>query len=476
MSRMKPTSFICGLLLPVVVATLSLAHEDEEFQNDRQDPYDGPGWRRADGGAPPIVFPNSGILLQSWIPLVEFDPTVTSADDCWGYVSPSGREYALIGLSVGTGFVEVTDPGDPQILTVMTGPHSIWRDIKVYQHYAYVVSEGGSGIQVFDLAQIDSGVVTIVKTVVTGGRLSTHNVAINPESGFLYRVGGGGSPVNGLRIYSLSDPEDPTFVAEWNDRYCHDAQVVMWTDPPFAGREIAFCFANDTSSGGHPGVEILDVTDKANITTVGAIDLSLPLTPPHPARFSHQGWLSPNRKYLYFGDEVDEGALGTPTTTRVIDISDLTDPVQAGTISNGGTARDHNLYTLRNLIFEANYRSGLRVFDVTDPLAAQEVAYFDTFPESDAADYNGLWNVYPYLPSGIVLGSDIEKGLFVWSLEFDEGPTIPAVSDWGLATMAILLATAATILLRHRQPCSMESQPHTPHLPRFTVRPKADTK
>ncbi len=98
-------------------------------------------------------------------------------------------------------------------------------------------------------------------------------------------------------------------------------------------------------------------------------------------------------------------------------MSDLTSPVQVATFTNGNTANDHNLYTLGSLIFEANYRSGLRVFDAADPLAPQEIAFFDTYPEDNEVRYNGLWNVYPYLPSGIVLGSDMEKGLFVWVLD-----------------------------------------------------------
>ena len=55
------------------------------------------------------------------------------------------------------------------ILDQIAGPESLWRDIKTYQHHAYVVSEGGSGIQVVDLSQIDSGVVTLVTTVTGQG-------------------------------------------------------------------------------------------------------------------------------------------------------------------------------------------------------------------------------------------------------------------------------------------------------------------
>jgi len=407
------------LLVPFVVTPCAWAHDDPNFWADRKPPYVGPGWRAGDGGAPPIAFPSDGIQLMSWLPLGDFGPQIVSGDDCWGYTSPSGREYAMIGLSHGTGFVEVTDPGSAQIVGYISGPTSTWRDIKVYDHFAYAVSEGGGGIQVFDLSNIDSAIVQLVNTVFTGdGTSASHNVAINTDSGYLYRAGGGGFPYMGIRVYSLANAINPMWVGSWHGKYVHDVQVVSYTEGPFAGKEIAFCCANNTSGGGDPSVYIVDVTDKTDIQVISFIDLTEPPIFSHPAVFSHQGWLSPDRQYFYFGDEADEGTIGNPTMTRIIDVSDLTNPTQVGTFTNGNSARDHNLYTLGNLIFEANYRSGVRVYDATDPLAPVEIAWFDTDPASDSANYNALWNVYPYFPSGTFIGSDIEKGLFVWRMGF----------------------------------------------------------
>ena len=52
-------------------------------------------------------------------------------------------------------------PSNPQQVGYVSGPGSLWRDVKVYDQYAYIVSEGGSGIQVVSLANIDSGQVTL---------------------------------------------------------------------------------------------------------------------------------------------------------------------------------------------------------------------------------------------------------------------------------------------------------------------------
>ncbi len=457
MNSRRITTVAAGLALlalpysvtPASAQSRSAAHDDVEWELDRQAPYAGAGWLESEGGTAAVEFPSSGIDLRSWISLPEFDPATSAANDCWGYVAPSGREYALIGLSLGTAFVEVTDPGNAQIVDVVAGPTSSWRDIKTYQQFAYAVSEGGGGIQVFDLSLIDDGVVSLVNTITTGGRLQTHDVAINTESGMLYRVGGGGSsPVNGLRIYSLATPSTPVFVGEWHDRYCHDAQVVTWDEPPYVGTEVAFCYANDTAISGNPGIEILDVSDPANIGVIGSINLSLPPIFSHAAYYAHQGWLSPDRQYVYFNDEVDEAETGNPTTTRVIDLSDLSNPTQVAIFSNGNPARDHNLYTKGALIFESNYRSGLRVFSASDPLAPIEIAHFDTYPADDNANYNGLWSVYPYLPSGTIIGSDIEKGLFVWS--FAAAP-VPALSASNSLAMTAMLAVLTMVTLRSRR-------------------------
>lgn len=398
------------VFLITCIPVIALAHSDDPKVLDRVPPYPGPGWRsagaeRSTTGLPPIQFPAQNVSLLSWISLPEFGENIANANDCWGYVSPSGREYAIIGLSTGTAFVEVSNPGDAQIVEVVAGPISLWRDIKVYQHYAYSVSEGGGGIQIIDMDQIDAGVVTLVNSIDDIGTDRTHNVVINEASGFMYRCGGS---TNGLRIYSLADPVNPEFVASWPDRYVHDAQVVTFTEGEYAGKEIAFCCSGFGNGSIETGLDILDVTSKDNIINLSRTFYS-------NAAYSHQAWLSADRQYLYLNDELDErDGLNATTTTRIMDVSDLENPFEATTFTNGNTSIDHNMYILGSTMFASNYRSGLRIFDASNPLAPVETGFFDTWPEDDEQFFNGLWSNYPFLPSGIVIGSDIEKGMFVW--------------------------------------------------------------
>jgi len=393
-----------------VVALVSVpkAHEDDPKILDRKPPVAGPGYRAASFGAGGgfafgslTEFEAQGATLLAWMPLSDFG-SPASGSDCWGYTSPSGREYALFTHEDGMHVVEVTDPGAPQIVGYVNGPDSLWRDVKTYQSYAYVVSEGGSGIQVVDLSNVDGGVVSLVGTTTSGGASASHNVAIDEASGWLYRCGG---DTNGLRFYDLANPASPSYQGSWSDRYVHDAQITTYTSGPYAGKQIAFACSGFNGGFDSTGLSVIDVTNKSNPIHRGQVTWP-------GAEYSHQCWLSEDGLTLFVNDELDEDG-SFPTTTFIIDVSDIDNPVYKGSFTNGNEAVGHNLYVKGDLIFEANYTSGLRVFDASNPLAPVETMWFDTSPDSEAATFNGAWSSYPYFDSGVVIVSDLERGLFV---------------------------------------------------------------
>ncbi|MFT5287344.1 MAG: choice-of-anchor B domain-containing protein [Planctomycetota bacterium] len=349
-------------------------------------------------------YESSGVTLTGWLPCGDFGNS-QGADDCWGYTSASGREYAIIGTTSDIGFAEITNPSEPVVVAALPTMSSNWHDIKTYQEYAYSVSEGGGGIHVFDLSAIDLGIVTSVTNVTTGGAQATHNVAIDEASGFLYRCDGGGFQ-GGLRIYSLANPALPTLVTTWTGREVHDAQVVSFTSGPFANRQIGFLASH---SVGFDGLTIVDLTVKTAIVILGSVEY------PNQS-VAHQGWLSDDQTIFYYGDEADEISSGFTTRTMMFDVSDLTNPTYIGAFTNGNTASDHNLYAKGSKLFEANFMSGLRVYDLTDPINPIETAYFDTQISSDVAKTEGLWGNYPFFASGTIIGSDEVKGLFIWRL------------------------------------------------------------
>lgn len=403
-------SVIASALAVLTLAALALpirAHEDDPKWQNREAPVQGPIYRAGqDDGSVAGTFDSNGVNLLSWFPLNTLSAGATSGNDCWGYTTPTGREIAIIGLSNGTAFVDITNPSQAYQIGFIAGPSSLWRDIKVFDKYAYIVSEGGGGIQVVSMISADSGVVGLVNSVTAGGVASSHNVAINTQSGFLYRCGGASN--TGLRIYDLNQSKTaPPFVGEWSERYVHDAQIVNYTSGPYAGKEIAFCCAGFNNGSGSTGLYIVDVTNKAAPVLMGSL-----LYP--NAAYSHQGWLSEDRTKFYLGDELDEGATVANSTVVVIDVTNLANPTFIGAKNNGNPAITHNFYTHNGKLYCANYRSGVRIFEPQANGDLNEVAFFDTYPGSDSAAFNGLWSVYPYFPSGVIIGSDLERGLFVW--------------------------------------------------------------
>jgi choice-of-anchor B domain-containing protein len=374
-------------------------------------------------------FPCDGIDLLAYVPLADLGGA-SRANDIWGWTDPeTNREYALVGLEDGTAFVDVTDPVAPVYVGTLpltqNAVPSIWRDVKVYQDHAYVVADnaGGHGMQVFDLTQlrdVSTPPVTFEETARYDGFRSAHNVAINTETGFAYAVGITGPQSGtgcgpGLHMVDLSEPARPEFAGCFSDLqtggrvasgYVHDTQCVVYEGPDvdYQGREV--CFSSSELSIG-----IADVTDKANAAAIAQA------TYPNPG-YVHQGWLTEDQRYFIQNDETDEtGGLVDRTRTLIWDVTDLDEPVLLTEHFGTTGSSDHNLYVEGDLVFQANYRSGLRVLDIGEVQNPIEVAFFDTVPVSDAPGYLGAWSVYPYLPSGTLLVSSIREGLFVLSLQ-----------------------------------------------------------
>ena len=356
-------------------------------------------------------FPCDGISLYSRVALSRMGGG--GGNDLWGWAdSTTGREYALMGMTNGTAFVDVSDPASPVFLGRLPTQTSasLWRDIKVYGDHAYIVADGASahGMQVFDLARLrgQSASQTFTADVVYDDFGHAHNLAVNPETGFAYAVSTN-TCGSGLHIMDIRTPDNPRFAGCHSGVRTHDTQCVLYhgADSEHRNREVCF-----SSNEGH--LEVVDVTDKSDPTSLSST------TYPQLA-YVHQGWLTEDHRFFLLGDELDETNFGVPTRTHVFDMTDLDAPEYLYAHELDTRATDHNLYVLGDRIFEANYTSGLRVLRFGN-LAARdiaEVAHFDTFPESDDATFRGAWSVYPYLPSGTVLVSDISRGLFVLSME-----------------------------------------------------------
>lgn len=356
-------------------------------------------------------FSCTGVNLRSRVTLQSMQGT--AGNDVWGWSdADTGNEYALMGMANGTAFVDVTDPENPVFLGVLPTAtvSSTWRDIKVYRDHAYIVADraGAHGMQVFDLTRL-RGVAapqTFVEDVLYGDFQNAHNLAINEDTGFAYAVGTN-TCNEGLHIIDITTPNNPLFAGCHSFFEVHDTQCVSYAGPDadYANGEICANSAEDR-------VELVDVTDKSSTVSISNFDYP-------QLGFVHQGWFTGDHRFLLIGDELDESSFGVRTRTHIFDVSDLDAPVYISAYEGPTTSIDHNLYILGNRVFEANYTSGLRILEFGDLASSElnEVAYFDTFPRNNATAFDGAWSVYPYLPSGNLLVSDISHGLFVLTVQ-----------------------------------------------------------
>lgn len=366
-------------------------------------------------------YPCRDIDLLAFVPRSQLGDASATLNDIWGWTdSRTGREYALVGMSSGTAFVDISDPIHPRVVgrlptTTVATP---WRDIKVYADHAFIVADqaGLHGMQVFDLKQLESGGtgsrVLSPSSIYFGNGLglslgevlgSAHNLAIDAATGYGFILGSD-TCAGGLHMVDLADPSHPRFSGCFSaDGYTHDAECVVYRGPDsrYEGHEICFNSNEDT-------LTIVDVSDKRSPALVSRTGYT-------GSAYTHQGWLTGDQRYFLLGDELDELDFGGPTRTYIWDVRDLRNPSVLAVYRGPTTSTDHNLYVKGQYVYEANYRSGLRILDARDVSSGvlKEIAYFDIVPADDEPGFSGAWSVYPWFASGNVVVSGIEQGLYV---------------------------------------------------------------
>ena len=305
---------------------------------------------------------------------------------CWGYVA-GGREYAIIGHYDGTTVYDITN--SPNIINAGTvsGPGSFYnyREMKTYSHYLYVVSEGGQGVQIIDLQYLPDS-IHFVKSYTFAGYVRSHT--ISNEGRFLY-CNGGNYNNGGVFILDLLDPENPVKRGQWGTRYIHD------------------CFVkNDTIYGAsvYDGyLVMLDATNKDSIKFIREFT--------YPGAVTHNAWTTGDRKYLVTTDE------GGSNHAKLWNITDLSNQIQVADLTPyDGASMVHNAYILDDKLYLAHYRAGVIVYNIQDPSNPVELGHYDTYPGVNNTQYQGCWNVYPFLPSGKIIASDISTGLYVLTI------------------------------------------------------------
>ena len=371
-----------------------------------------------DGAA--AEYPCAAVDLESFVPIHDMLPDehhddLVQVSDVWGWRDPkTGREWALVGLSSGTAFVDVTQPRAPRVAAFLptSTVASPWREIRTYRGSALVIADGAlaHGLQVFKLDRLrklrgERNVVTESARYLGFG--SAHNIHVNERSGTAFVVGAMECASGGILMLDVRQAGRPRPLAchAWPEQsYVHDLQCVTYQGPhrAFRGREICFASTGDA-------LWIVDVTRRDAPRTLSRQS--------YPGRgYAHQGWLTTDHRYFLMDDELDERSQELPTRTYLWDVRDLTAPAQFAVHEATTNAVDHNQFVVGRLGFQANYHAGLRILDLRRVAGGElrEIGFFDVSPQSDGTEtFGGAWGVYPFLPSGNVLVSAIDRGLFV---------------------------------------------------------------
>jgi len=350
-----------------------------------------------------ILFNNSFSQLpnQATYLLKNLDVAGRSYSACWGYTAPNGREYALLGFTGGTAFIDITDSAN--IIEVDVAPgitDPTYREMKTYSHYAYIVTEATSttipdGLQIVDLQYLPDSVSVITTWNYTG---YDHTHSISQSGPYLYLNGGdvttgGGGSNGGVAIIDITNPIAPIKRGQWSTRYVHDCRVLNDT--------IWACNISNQK------VTIIDAVNKDNPQEVRNWD-NLPNPSPHNCAITR------DRKYILVTDENND-----PGKLKVWNIQDLSNITFVTSWQPTGitTSIVHNVEIYGDYAVIAHYTSGIRIVNISNPTTPMEVAWYDTRPTDNANSYNGCWGVYKF-PSGKIIASDRANGLFVIKTTF----------------------------------------------------------
>ena len=364
-----------------------------------------------------------GNLLAQW-----FDEEIPGSNafnnaynEIWGYET-NGTEYAIIGSTLGTHFIDVTDTDNIFEAFFVEGRVAnasiIHRDYHDHNGYLYAVcDEGASSLQIIDLQSLPDS----ISVVYDSDQLlrTSHNIFIDQDNDRLYSCAHRGAQTgySALRVLDIQDPLNPVDLLGTNSfenffvGHVHDAYL-----------EDNIGYFNC----GPDGFAIVDMTNLDSLVVLASLE---PDDYPQSG-YNHSGWLTEEDDIYYMADENHGLAI------KVLDVSEFPDVETINTFNVGidfPTAIPHNLIVLGDYLYVSYYYNGLQIYDISDKVNPVRVMHYPTSSIPNSNSYEGAWGVYPFLPSGNILVSDMQEGLFV----IEGVSSIVSVEDTVLETFSI---------------------------------------
>ncbi len=321
----------------------------------------------------------------------------TTCNDVWGYTDELGNEYAIVGLFNGVSILDITNPNLTNEVYRSSGEDCVWRDLKVFGDYLYVTNEADSGLLIIDLNGLPNSTTLTEKNFNSNNGAifsKAHNIFIDKKGrGFICGANFGNQ---GVLIYDLkTDPMNPSLIGTIDDFYVHDVFVI--------GDTLY------TSNIGEGEFMIYDVSNPSLPIVLGKYATK--------GKFTHNTWTSLSGDYVFTTDEINGGSIGS------YDVRDMSNIEYLDGFKKfpNGVEMPHNVTVKDAILFISYYREGFVMVDAQKPNNLIELASFDTDTNLSGANSGGAWGIYPYLPSGKVLISDINNGLFVLEVEIEGG-------------------------------------------------------
>ena len=313
-------------------------------------------------------------------------------NEVWGFVQ-NDREFAVIGTTLGSHIFDVTDPiNSIEVATIegkVQGPQIIHRDYHDYRGYLYIVcDEGASSLQIVDIKSLPDTAIVVYDSSELFER--AHNIFIDTLTSKMYTSNG--------TIYSLDNPEDPYLLYQNSVLNSHDMYV-----------------ENDTAyiNSGNSGLVVVDFSE-TTLENQTHQELGSLLTYPKQG-YNHSGWLTANGDYYIMADET------WGLDMKMLDVSDLSNIEVVSFISSeiDENSIPHNQIINGDFVYTAYYHDGLYVHNISNPSVPYLVAFYDTFAPDHHDSYMGAWGVYPFLPSGNILVSDMQTGLYILDIDYE---------------------------------------------------------
>ena len=339
-------------------------------------------------------------------------------NDVWTYVDAEGREYVISGNRGNSQIHDITDPKEPIFLAEIPGARSVWRDFKSFGEYLYVVADQGQdGVTIIDMSNPQDTITfsmwtdSITVNGITDVINTCHNLYIDTLVGFAY-LAGCNIGVGGVITLDLNDdPTNPTVIGIQDQAYAHDVIVreeLMYTSEIIGGV-----------------LAVYDVSDPADALFINRIATS--------TFFTHNAWLSDDNQFIFTTDERGNAFVDA---YDISDVNNIQRVDQYRPVDDIGIL-PHNTHYFEGFLVTSWYNAGVIILDAHRPHNLIRVAQYDTNPQNA----NGNWGVSPYLPSGTIVATDIDNGLFMLEADYQQAAYLEGIVIDSLTRLPVNGAT-----------------------------------